>query len=683
MKRKELPKMCKKKIITVFALTIFVLIMGAVCVFAAPAYTGPFNVTNENGKTLTVYGTGDEYESAFTDGDGNVLDISGNEILNGEAGNTAEISEGELELFQDPEEEKGIAVQTVPQYFSSASLQAGEAKQTKLLAVLVSFADIEIGQYHKNSGKYTEDDVVMTDAYWNTFFFASNKISVYSYYKEVSNGKHMYIPASETYGNVNDGIVRVTLPINHPEPYKNGTDGENSYLEIAKLAMDLTDEYVNYASYDTNGDGYISNDELSIVFVTAGFEASYNQYKNMSVWARNWCMTEAHAGHSEYLVTLDGKKLLMAPTDGDESKKQNFAIHGEYYIYLDSETNKTTVRRCGVGIICHELGHSLGLFDLYDNSNLSAHGIGAMSLMGNGGWGAASGEFLGTRPTHLDLYSKTLLGWATPTVISNDGSGRAYLVSSASSSSGYKGYRINTARDGEYFLVENRQFSGYDLGLQKFFTSGGIAIYHIDESILNSTDKTVNKLDGIKAEKAGLDPSLKVTEDITEAYINSLAKNAFWRRSATTQKIFDYDSVPNSNLNDTSKSGVRINILNVSKADMYISLNTPSFDIMNTVDSANSKIISVFRNNYAGTFYIRPIMAKYDSDGRLVQIKTYASDVATNNIDDKTNTAIVRKQTFGFSCDFSTSGKFKIIYLKGLEGMKPLASAETFVWNVK
>ncbi|MCK4272364.1 SBBP repeat-containing protein, partial [bacterium] len=61
-----------------------------------------------------------------------------------------------------------------------------------------------------------------------------------------------------------------------------------------------------------------------------------------------------------------------------------------------------------------------------------------------------------------------------------------------------------------YFLVENRQLSGYDAGLWAWFDTtsggsggGGLAIWHIDESISNNDNETRKKVDLEEANESG------------------------------------------------------------------------------------------------------------------------------------------------------------------------------------
>jgi M6 family metalloprotease-like protein len=63
-----------------------------------------------------------------------------------------------------------------------------------------------------------------------------------------------------------------------------------------------------------------------------------------------------------------------------------------------------------IGVFCHELGHILGLPDLYD-VNGGGSGVGRWSLMGSGNWNTPE------KPAHFDAWCKQELGWMTPTTI--------------------------------------------------------------------------------------------------------------------------------------------------------------------------------------------------------------------------------------------------------------------------
>ncbi|MFC5703158.1 carbohydrate binding domain-containing protein [Cohnella faecalis] len=304
-----------------------------------------------------------------------------------------------------------------------------ETKGTqKILVLLVEFTNINF---------------IYSDSQWNNRFFDTSSRSVRDYYREVSHGQLDFVPATETKGTANDGIVRVQL--NHPHE----TGGN-----IAKEAIIAADPYINIASYDTDGDGYIQNDELRIVTILAGYETSYSSAYTPTVWGHFSGLGSSDA------PTIDGKKVFDSNHGGNYT--QQGERHGDHM--------------ATIGILVHELGHSLGVPDLYDTDS-SSSGIGIHSVMSYGSWGALSGEYAGTTPVHFDAWSKTMLEYVTPTLAKTNTS-TAYTLKSISTNA-YNVVKIPTSDPKQYFLLENRQYEGYDRSLNMH---GGIAIWHIDQN---------------------------------------------------------------------------------------------------------------------------------------------------------------------------------------------------------
>jgi len=122
-----------------------------------------------------------------------------------------------------------------------------------------------------------------------------------------------------------------------------------------------------------------------------------------------------------------------------------------------------------LGTACHELGHILGLPDLYDLS-FRGNGLGNYDLMAFG-----QRELF---PVLLSAWSKIKLNWATPIEITEDGT---YTIK-AGESQVYmigKGLYRKETHNYEYLLLENRQPVGYD----SMMPGNGIAIYHIDNAV--------------------------------------------------------------------------------------------------------------------------------------------------------------------------------------------------------
>jgi M6 family metalloprotease-like protein len=125
-----------------------------------------------------------------------------------------------------------------------------------------------------------------------------------------------------------------------------------------------------------------------------------------------------------------------------------------------------------IGVIVHELGHYLGLPDLYDET-FTGNGLGAYDFMSQS-WGWDGLGF----PPYPSAWSRVLLGWANVKLIVSDGT---YKVEQSATSNIV--YKIDTGYPtGEYLLIENRQPVGFDVKMEG---QGGIAIYHIDNAIIN------------------------------------------------------------------------------------------------------------------------------------------------------------------------------------------------------
>ena len=137
-----------------------------------------------------------------------------------------------------------------------------------------------------------------------------------------------------------------------------------------------------------------------------------------------------------------------------------------------------------MGVIAHEFGHDLKWPDLYDIDG-SSYGVGDWALMGTGYWNGLG--VAGDSPALPDVWSKWYQGWLTPTTISGYSYGQpipqietnptAFLLRPNPDAVDWL-YGANSGQ-GEYFLVENRQQTSYDLALP----GEGLLIWHIDETL--------------------------------------------------------------------------------------------------------------------------------------------------------------------------------------------------------
>ncbi|MDQ1326638.1 MAG: hypothetical protein QG564_1763, partial [Campylobacterota bacterium] len=379
---------------------------------------------------------------------------------------------------------------------------------------------------------------------WSQKIFGSNEGELNDYYHEISYGKFEFQAALETDGN-NDGIITVHLDENHPGDI-------DAFIARLNTAVNLADESIDFAQYDTNNNSAISKDELQIIFLVAGGESATGA--EPGIWAHQWCMD----GRNANAPTLDNVKLMSCQDNG------NYSRFGEKH--FDAVTGNDAT----IGVIAHELGHAVfGLPDLYDTDG-SSEGIGNFGLMGAGSWGYKENDlYPGATPVHMTGWSKAYSGFVVPTVISNANS----LQIEATSSAGYMLYKIPTGRSGEYFLLENRANSGYDRGLYCLKEvgdfEGGLSILHIDDNLLpncitaNScnNDESHKLVDVEEANNPGLDANIHRGDYM----------NLFFQANNAS---FTPSTEPDSNRYGGSSSGVNITDISSPGATMSVDIET-------------------------------------------------------------------------------------------------------------
>lgn len=179
--------------------------------------------------------------------------------------------------------------------------------------------------------------------------------------------------------------------------------------------------------------------------------------------------------HDDYLRLANANLDLLAYENGTATYPGMFVPH--YYDVL--------------GVWAHEMCHAFGMADVYDvnyDQGLSLHN---WSLMASGSYlpeppeGAApwtvrydpTKPLYGSVPSHPDPWNKQLLGWATIVNVTEPRLSEVIRHQEDTGSVIYRMWTNGLTGSNEYFLVENRQQTGYD----RYVPENGLMIYHIDE----------------------------------------------------------------------------------------------------------------------------------------------------------------------------------------------------------
>ncbi len=313
--------------------------------------------------------------------------------------------------------------------------------------ILVDFPDFKYNQtsYAKPGGGSQSSPAIATLSMIDSILFSekghpiSNPTgSMTDYFLENSYGK-VFI-AGDVYG---------WYTVDNNYSFYVGTD--DGLVNGPTLANDAVikamNAGINWVKYDNDNDNFIDG----VVVIHAGPGAETGAY---GVWSHRW--------NTPAPVSLPGGKFAYA-----------YTLNPEEYFSAPSP----------IGVFCHEYGHVLGLPDLYDTNptHTSSEGLGSWSLMATGNYNGNSQS-----PAHFDPWCKHQLGFLNmydhqvkPTTPNLH---QAPIPQAESEPFAY--YLAADSAVAEYFLIENRQRTGFDIGLP----GEGLCIYHVDETQGNNNN---------------------------------------------------------------------------------------------------------------------------------------------------------------------------------------------------
>lgn len=335
-------------------------------------------------------------------------------------------------------------------------------QDTPLLVILVNLDPSLDGEtYESNETMLRHQD----HSYWSEMFFGDDPKSMKAYFETQSGGRFRFTPAMENCvipgknNQANDGIVEVSVSTIVDPSTKGSTSDPERY---AALAAAVNNGYVDFSVYDKDNDGTVTEKELVVAFIVAGYEST-----------RSTSTPSYNAHKSSFSYGFNGTTV-----------KTDYVKCGEM---INNSTPLT------VGSFCHELGHVLGNGDLYNTgsqnwggANSPAGKVSVMAGNGSAGANASKGENKGASPSNFDPYHLTVYGLYDYTNVMD---GVYTLYSRQSQEGTYNILKVSSPNPMEYYLIENRYFddsSEHFDSETNYDGTRGIIIWHVDQSLADS-----------------------------------------------------------------------------------------------------------------------------------------------------------------------------------------------------
>lgn len=358
--------------------------------------------------------------------------------------------------------------------------------------------------------------------------------SVRDYFYDNSN--HLFDPQFDVVGPVN---------LNRSISYANGM---SRGPEMMAEAIASADSLIDFSRYDTDGDGRVD----MVYFIVPGPGANSGA-PSAYLWP--------HKGNMGYLnVLLDGVQL-----DAYACSTEMLLIDGQE-VYD------------GIGTICHEFSHVLGLPDLYDRDYTQGGGQSIhpdqWELMSNGSYLNYS-----RTPAGYSLYDKYSLNFASVQTISQPGDYRLPPLETS-----HQGILLPSPNQGEFFLIENRQPIKWDA----YLPGHGMLVARVDsvdeQAWLSKEINTDPSHNHYQLLRAGNEASITAMSHDSDSYPGSRAVTSL--NNFSTPNLLTWDGQYNDwSITDITEQDQQISFSIVAGQAPYTLVE--DFEGMATSDDKN------------------------------------------------------------------------------------------------
>lgn len=357
----------------------------------------------------------------------------------------------------------------------------------------------------------------------------------------------------------------VTLSQTHQYYGKNSNGKDSRAAEaVAEACRLAAANGTDFSIYDTDNDGKVDD----ILLFYAGKDESEGGGDDC-IWSHAWKLSAANIK-----LTLNGKVIDSYAATSELSLRSS----GKYQF-------KT------IGTICHEYSHSLGLADMYDTdyggSGGEADGLWkSTALMDKGNFNND-----GRIPPYYNAIDRDMLGIGQCEELKEG----HYVLEPINLNGRF--LRMDTANEGEYYLIECRTNTGWDI----YARCKGLAIYHIDKSANLTGYSPVYERDASAAERwtsnevncrpqhqcADMIESRDNANDISQIMWPYGKNNSFTPQSSPSFTLWDGSSSPLS-ITDILQIGDNV-----------------SFNVVKSESANPEKAIDIRRDIYQDTAIIQ------------------------------------------------------------------------------
>lgn len=299
----------------------------------------------------------------------------------------------------------------------------------KGLIILVQFTDSKFKSGH---------DLALYRRIANDENYSGNNFrgSIKDYFKAQSHGQFEL-----------DFDVAGICQLQHPYAYYGKNNSQKEDVKpgemVAEACLWAHEHGINFSKYDWNGDGEV--DQVFVLYAGHG-EASYKDAN--TIWPHMYYLSASDYGKS---LSLDGVTV------------DTYACSSE----LNGDGNLD-----GIGTFCHEFSHCMGFPDLYDTSSDGGwFGMGDFDLMCSGSYNGDS-----KCPAGYSAYEKAECGWLTLKDMTNIEQETSIVGVQPMSADGDAYIIKNKGHEDEYYILENRQKTGWD----SYLPASGLMITHVD-----------------------------------------------------------------------------------------------------------------------------------------------------------------------------------------------------------